>query len=46
MGAQIYEGQVKKILEYVDIAKNEGARMAVNALLMASSVTVASYVRH
>ena len=27
MGAQIYEGQVKKILEYVDIAKNEGARV-------------------
>uniref|UniRef100_UPI00402AB722 aldehyde dehydrogenase family protein n=1 Tax=Veillonella magna TaxID=464322 RepID=UPI00402AB722 len=27
MGAQIYEGQVKKILEYVDIDKNEGARV-------------------
>lgn len=27
MGSQIYEGQVKKILEYVDIAKKEGARV-------------------
>lgn len=27
MGAQIYESQVKKILQYVDIAKKEGARV-------------------
>lgn len=27
MGSQIYAGQVKKILEYVDIAKKEGARV-------------------
>lgn len=27
LGAQIYEGQTKKVLEYVDIAKHEGARI-------------------
>lgn len=27
LGAQIYEGQTKKVLEYVDIAEKEGARI-------------------
>lgn len=29
MGAIIYESQMKKVLEYIDVAKNEGATVAV-----------------